>query len=961
MTNAHLARLLSVLVFMFTSLLALAAAAQQPAPGAAAVSPEFRAAFEDEKEAFLDAARRSNDRSQGNRGQQALEAIRTRLAAKLKRPLTQQEQMMIQVVYAMAASQAAMAASPVQALIQGPPSDVARALESEREAIAAAGKKSFKDAEAPMQQIIARVAARTHRSTNDPALYGAVLQAVQAVRVTAAYAPGGSVYNRLPAAFQAGVDGSFGRDLISLLKADELLEAGKVDEVVALVRRNFAQADALTSPVFITATAAQGMQVAGWMDLQVDVAQRVASRAPNNALAVETGFSAAALRKAKGLDTERRISTAIASSTDPAMRNAYGAWRANRSALAQLDFQRAYGIPATPEQEQELTQLHAQAGSLERALAVGSKGARSADAAFGIDNVIPALRKTLAPGERLLSYVRYGTATSTQYAAYVLDAQKLTFVDLGPASAIDDAANAYLDALDRLGGDPASLKTKLSLARSLHALCFAPLESALGGSSAVRVAADGVLQLVPFAALHDGKEWVLPRYPFSYVNSERDALGFRAPVQVQKPPVVIAWSPPLADPPKPDPKTGKPLRPEDFPALPGVAREAQLIGKLLPKSIVVSGPNVSDWQLQSVAGPSILHIAAHGTFLDDGAASVVPAGGSRGIALAPMAGGKAMPSAPPAADPNARGAVDPLVRSALVLSPNASPATDGFLTAFEVAAMNMLGTELTVLSACETGRGGPNRISGVRGLRAAFFAAGAQALVVSLWKVRTDPDVKKDPTVNLMQNLYENLAKRQGRRDALQNAMLAARTRNADPSTWAPFILLGATGPLLTFGAVPAAAPATVADESGAARVARAAAFRALERGRTNGSGEWQAGTAKDSLLDFEVQGGLGPRQNNLKINLVGSRTLIAFFIQGYRSGATYRLGSSAAQAGLMFKPATVDVDAGSLDLNGNQLGRVSDGTLTLRGGGETPLSGTFNLRLGERAIEGRFEVPGDF
>jgi hypothetical protein len=296
-----------------------------------------------------------------------------------------------------------------------------------------------------------------------------------------------------------------------------------------------------------------------------------------------------------------------------------------------------------------------------------------------------------------------------------------------------------------------------------------------------------------------------------------------------------------------------------------------------------------------------------------------------------------------------------------VLGPNASPATDGFLTAYEVAAMSLFGTELAVLSACDTGRGGPTRLDGVRGLRAAFFAAGAQSLVASLWRVRTDPDVQKDPTVNLIRDLYANLAKRQGRREALQNAMLSARARNADPSTWAAFILLGATGPLVTFGAKVAAPNPAVADESAAARVGRMAAFRALEHGRTNGSGEWHLDDAKDSLVDSFVQGGLGPQGDNLKINLVGPHTAIAFFIQGYRSGGTYRLGSGAAKAGLQLKPQGMDVDASSLDLDGTQLTLVRDGTLTLNGGGAAPLSGSFSLRIGKYEMAGHFQVPGNF
>ncbi len=104
--------------------------------------------------------------------------------------------------------------------------------------------------------------------------------------------------------------------------------------------------------------------------------------------------------------------------------------------------------------------------------------------------------------------------------------------------------------------------------------------------------------------------------------------------------------------------------------------------------------------------------------------------------------------------------------------------------------MNLWGTELVVLSACNTGEGDVQAGQGVFGLRRAFTVAGAQTVVSSLWRV-------DDGTTGvLMGAFYRGLAAGQGRAEAMKRAMLMIRKTHPHPRDWAPFVVVGNGSPL---------------------------------------------------------------------------------------------------------------------------------------------------------------------
>ena len=112
---------------------------------------------------------------------------------------------------------------------------------------------------------------------------------------------------------------------------------------------------------------------------------------------------------------------------------------------------------------------------------------------------------------------------------------------------------------------------------------------------------------------------------------------------------------------------------------------------------------------------------------------------------------------------------------------------DGILTALEATGLNLWGTKLVTLSACDTGLGEVRNGEGVYGLRRAFMLAGAETLVMSLWPV--SDSIARETMVAYYTGLKAGL----GRGDALRQAKLAMMRRRVrqHPFYWASFIQSG--------------------------------------------------------------------------------------------------------------------------------------------------------------------------
>lgn len=395
-----------------------------------------------------------------------------------------------------------------------------------------------------------------------------------------------------------------------------------------------------------------------------------------------------------------------------------------------------------------------------------------------------------------------------RYLAFVLpggDPDAVTLIDLGEAEPIDRLiadfrASVAVDPDDRQNRNMVRRRhplTDASDGSALRAAVFDPLRSSLGGRTRLLVSPDGQLAQLPFAALPtaDGR-LLADGYLISYVGTGRDALRFTAPAATRSEAALVMCDPDfdlgsatarLAS--LPAGRTSRDLHS----GLGGVQRllntleEGRVIGELLHTAPWHGEQALKKPFLAACVSPRILHLATHGFFLED-----------QRTDLDRELWGRMLDD-----DGHLRGDVgeNPLLRSGLVLAgantflrgnPLPEEADTGLLTSLDVTGLDLLGTELVVLSACETGLGDVQVGEGVIGLQRAFTIAGARTLVMSLWSV----DDKA--TCELMVSFYRRLLAGEGKADALRHAQdeLRAKPEYADPYYWAAFVLLGDPGPL---------------------------------------------------------------------------------------------------------------------------------------------------------------------
>ena len=493
-----------------------------------------------------------------------------------------------------------------------------------------------------------------------------------------------------------------------------------------------------------------------------------------------TFFNYCLLTKGLLFNTSEKIKLAIQESGDPILKVDFEKWLNGREQTAQRI------ISSIPKNG------YSQLDSLENAQMLLEQSLTKRSAAFSelVDHHLPAwtdVRDALKPGEAAIEIYRYRHSTisftdTIHYAALIVtpDTKDHPVFVLLPEG--NNLEGAFYDAYKNTVTD-----TSFTPPPYAYQQYWAPLEPYLQGIKTIHFAPDGVYHNLSLPTLiNSGGKYLFDLYDIRILGSTKALLKKGKQLSIHRTGMVFG---------NPDFKLAPVAKDErsrinpDSPIfylrtlsenikwalepLPNSQMEVQEIKKILEaqhyRVSLYTGAQATEAQLKSIQSPGILHLATHGVFT-----------GSK--------------TYNPSPEKRATQAQNPYLYSMLfwagaqytIDSMTTIPGSeDGILTALEAMNLHLDQTEIVVLSACETGIGNIRNGEGVYGLQRALQTAGAQSVLMSLWKVE---DVV---TRELMVLFYQKWLKGTPKREALRMAQQKIKEKYQFPVYWGAFVLIG--------------------------------------------------------------------------------------------------------------------------------------------------------------------------
>jgi len=293
---------------------------------------------------------------------------------------------------------------------------------------------------------------------------------------------------------------------------------------------------------------------------------------------------------------------------------------------------------------------------------------------------------------------------------------------------------------------------------------WAPIATEAAGTTNLYMSLDGIYnQINPNTLKTPSGSYVLDQYNITFIGNSKELVSASKSRSSTKTAYLVG-----------NPVFGQ----GDIPPLPGTKTEVDNISKVLSsrgyRVSKLTENGATETALKKISSPKLLHIATHGYFLED---NQLDKGKVFGV--------------------NTESAKDnPLLRSGLLFagaanvleqeqSASLESSDNGILTAYEAMNLSLNNTELVVLSACETAVGDVKAGEGVYGLQRAFLSAGADALLMSLWKV------DDTATQELMSSFYNNWIRYGDKKKAFRQAQLSLKEKYQNPYYWGAFVLVG--------------------------------------------------------------------------------------------------------------------------------------------------------------------------
>ena len=492
------------------------------------------------------------------------------------------------------------------------------------------------------------------------------------------------------------------------------------------------------------------------------------------------------------LNDGKKILEQVRRKGSPALQKILAEWQSNKATLA-----RQYSLPIG-KRVLRLDSIEKRTLDLEKIINQQSSLFKTGniEARYSAEKI----RKALQPGEAAIEFVRFAYFNKTWtdsvlYGAFVLLAgsEKPVFILLceekelaGLLEVKGPSSEAHVKQLYR-GAAIRNSSRQGNKADSLYRLIWKPLQKLLTGTRKIYMAPAGLLNRIAFNALAiDSNRYLIDEYelhqfstvgqiteePVALANGKPESIllyggidFYESAAKEKQTDKTVAFSETLQ----------RTVRGGRWNHLPGTLEEVKMIQQLYERNkkpvSVIRERQATEESLKELSGqsPGILHLATHGFSLPNSTRNTEFRTGN------PFSV-----------------AENPLMRSGIILAganrvwsggiPLAGK-EDGIATAYEIAGLDLSGTGLVVLSACETALGDIRGTEGVFGLQRAFKLAGVRQMILSLWQV---PDRE---TAELMNLFYTHILNGKSTAAAFNAAQQEMRKKYA-VYYWAAFTLI---------------------------------------------------------------------------------------------------------------------------------------------------------------------------